>query len=410
MKTAHAPVIKPRACDAAASRPGTTDLLCVVRHPVGGIATYMRYVYRRLDRSRFRVHVLAASGLEAEAVFPGLGFFDCKFIDMEGIPGLFRIAGGVFRKLVGGKIGLIHSQGATAGAIVSLVNMLWRKPHVITFHETFDDRTLSGRLAPLKREVLSFLFSRANRINLVSEDARCNMLEYFPKLRTREQKIIVIPNGVDIGYLEASDGLGRDLRRDLNIAHGSRVLGFLGRFMPEKGFPVLIDAIAKLVERGRRDVLVVAVGSGAYEREYRALVKERSLENQFRFIPYQSDVRWIFPQLDILVIPSRREAFALVAIEGLVFGRPIVASACIGLREVLAGTPAVLVMPNDPVALADGIEEAIDPLQRDRAESYRVHARKRFDVSVTAQKLAALFEEVLSFPESESLSAAGPRE
>jgi glycosyltransferase involved in cell wall biosynthesis len=372
-----------------------TDVLCVIRHPVGGITTYMRYVYGRLDRRRLRVTVLAASGSEAESVFPKLGFAHCRFIRMDDAFGLARLGIAVARALMSGKVGLIHSQGATAGAIVSLVNVLWRIPHVITFHETFDQRTLAGRFAWLKRWLLSVLFARASRINLVSEDARQNMLEYFPRLARRQDRIVVIPNGVDIAYLEAPDTGGRNLRRELAIEDGTVVVGYLGRFMPEKGFPVLVKAMEEIVRRGRGDIKVVAVGSGAYEREYRGLVKERGLEEQFRFLAYQNDVRWIFRQIDVLAIPSLREACCLVAAEGLVLGKPVVASSCIGLREVLANTPAVLVTPNDPVRLADGLESAAKPERREQAERYRQTARAQFDAAITAARLSSLFEHVM---------------
>jgi len=379
-----------------APTPEATDLLCVIRHPVGGIVTYMRYVYRQLDSRRFRVSVVSARETEAQAVFPTLGFAKCEFVRLNDGWGLVRLVAAVVRALFRGNFGLLHSQGATAGAVVAAINLFWRKPHVITFHETFDGNTLRGRMAWLKRRILSYLFSCADRVNVVSEDARRNMLEHFSRMKKVSHKIIVIPNGVDVGYLTASGDEEPDLRSRFNIEPDKIVIGYLGRFMPEKGFPVLIEAMSILVGRGRDDIVVVAVGSGAYEREYRALIRERGIESQFHFLPYQRDVRWILRQATIIAIPSLREAYPLLAIEALVLGCSIVASRCIGLRELLNGTPAEMVTPGDPGALASGIENAATLKQRRRAQEYRQLAEDRFDVRATARQLSAVFREVLA--------------
>jgi glycosyltransferase involved in cell wall biosynthesis len=278
---------------------------------------------------------------------------------------------------------------------VSILNLLFHVPHIITLHATFDSATIRGRGVWFKKQVIWFFLSRANVVNVVSSDAKENLIEYFAGAGRYLHKIVVIGHGIDMSFFRQEEGVGaqRQLTAIKGIEDGSFVVGYLGRFMPEKGFPVLIDAIERLVRSpaSTQNLKVLALGWGAYIREYQALISGKGLNEYFVFIEYQPDVRWVLRQIDVLVIPSLREAFSLLAVEGLVCGAPIIASNCIGLREVLKGTPARLVTPGEPAELADAILEMMNVQKRNEARSFMSTAVKRFDVSVAAEKLDVLF-------------------
>ncbi len=375
------------------------DVLTVVRHPIGGIITYLRYVYPHLDRNRFRITIVAPTTHQASTILATIPGVRVILIKSQGSWTLARLFFRVAFSLVSGSYALWHSQGATAGALMGLFSLICRRPHVITFHETFDANSLAKHFSPLMRRMLEFFFARANVINVVSEDARSNLLEYFPKLAAMQERIVVIHNGVDVDYLTAptpGPETNEELRQRLMIPRNTHILGYLGRFMPEKGFPVLIDAMDILARRSRdTQYVVIAVGSGAYEREYRSRIRTLGLKARFRFIEYQSDVRWLYRQVDAIVIPSLREAFALVAVEALIMGVPVVASSCIGLREVVQGSPAILVEPGNAESLATGIERSTDPELAQMANSYKQTACDTYDSRDTATRLAGLFSKLL---------------
>lgn len=372
------------------------DILTVVRHPIGGIITYLKYVYPYLDRDRFRITVVAPATPQATSALAAMPGVRADLISPQGPWTLIRLFFRVTYRLATGSYAVWHSQGATAGMLMGLLSFVYRCPHVITFHETFDRNSLSGRFAPLKRRILAFLFARADVINVVTEDARINLIESFPELAAMQDRVVVIHNGVDVAYLTAPPTVADELRQRLKIPTDAHVLGYFGRFMPEKGFPVLIDAMNLLVRSDpETQYVVVAVGSGAYEREYRSRVRAFGLDARFRFLEYQSDVRWIYRQIDAIVIPSWREAFALVAAEALILGVPVVASSCIGLREVLQGSPAILVEPGNAESLANGIVRSMDSDLVLQTNNYAPSARETFDSSHTATKLAEVFSQLM---------------
>jgi glycosyltransferase involved in cell wall biosynthesis len=373
-------------------------LLVVIRHPVGGIISYLRYTYPKLDTRKYRVMLVTPCGEHVEALRTSLRNL---LIDVRVATGrhvLFSLAYAVARAIWFERFDLIHSQGATAGLVVSALNFFHRVPHVITLHETFDDALMEQSFFSCRSILMSFLFSRADVVHTVSHDAKENLLQYFGALRRRANKVIVIHNGVDIDYFTTSPSTMPDLRSLAGIDSATFVLGFLGRYMPEKGFHILIDAIDILAREHHpaKPVKVLALGWGAFIREYQADIGTRGLSKYFIFIEHQDDVRWVLRQVDCLVIPSQREAFPLLAVEALVSGTPVIASDCIGLREALLDSPAVTFPTGNPRRLADAILRAMKEPLKSKAHNHVPFAKRQFDVTESAAKLQQLFARVLT--------------
>ncbi|GLW62069.1 glycosyl transferase [Actinomadura rubrobrunea] len=136
----------------------------------------------------------------------------------------------------------------------------------------------------------------------------------------------------------------------------------VGRLSPRKGSDVAVRAVRLLRERGR-DVTLTLVGdvfSGYewYEEELRTLAAgDPSVE----FAGFRPSVWESFAAADVAIVPSRVEPFGNVAVEAMLAGRPVVASATQGLVEIVTdGENGVLVPPDDPAALADGIARLLD--------------------------------------------------
>jgi len=169
--------------------------------------------------------------------------------------------------------------------------------------------------------------------------------------------------------------------------------------MPEKGFEKLIDAVEILSEDQLiiDKIKILVVNDGAYIREYKALIERRKLSKYFMFHGFIPDIRRILEGIDALVIPSLWEAYGLIAAEALLVNCPIIASECIGLREVISNTPAIKFKTADAQSLANAMRFYIDNIAEIRAktESYLPTARERYDSRKTAAKLDALFDETI---------------
>jgi glycosyltransferase involved in cell wall biosynthesis len=301
------------------------------------------------------------------------------------------------RHLRTGRFDLVHSHGVTAAVQTSLANLGLNYPHVATLHDVFRPCHFSGVAGILKRAALSHLLNRAHTLIAVSEDVRQNLCEYLPSLRNREASIKTILNGVKDLNLEPKTPIPAfDLRARLGVGDAVRIFGFLGRFMEQKGFLPLIQALRQLANSDTAAPFhLVAVGSGDYRNEYLAAVRRLGLTNHVTILDFTPDVRPILAQLDLLVIPSLWEASSLLAMEAMAAGVPILGTDCIGLREVLRGTPARTVPAGDVHALAKGLHDALAAPWTEEASAFALTACARFDNAPSARMLAAVFDQVI---------------
>ncbi len=131
----------------------------------------------------------------------------------------------------------------------------------------------------------------------------------------------------------------------------------LGQLAPHKGFDLAIRACAVVRARFPRLRLIVA-GEGPARRDLEALVEREGLGAAVDFVGRvaHADVPELLDTVTLVALPSRREAFPLVALEAAVMGRPVVAARVDGLPEAVADRETgLLVDPESPVALAAAI-------------------------------------------------------
>ncbi|MFM8312053.1 MAG: glycosyltransferase family 4 protein [Ilumatobacteraceae bacterium] len=178
-------------------------------------------------------------------------------------------------------------------------------------------------------------------------------------------KVHLVPNGIDVARWTTG--------RARPPAHGPLVVAW-GRVQYEKGFQVLVRAIAELRHRvpGLRCVIA---GRGTYLPELQGQIDVDGVGDIVHlagFMP-DADLRTLLADAACVVIPSLYEPFGIVALEGMAAGAPVVVARTGGLAEILAGTGAgQLFEPGDPHDLAAAIERVVaDPAA---AEQMRTEA------------------------------------
>jgi glycosyltransferase involved in cell wall biosynthesis len=376
-------------------------VLSVVRWPLGGIRTYLLYHCPLLQEAGFRFTFVGPA-------HPSFYTFRDEVAGWEGVEleeapmrGRECSLRPVVRKLLRtGRFDLVHSHGLGAAAQVVLANLGLGTPHVISSHDVFRKNQFPGLLGRARLWFLGRLLARADAIVSVSEDAQANLLEYLPSLGRARCRLVPILAGIDMSrFGKAGEIPAFGLREQLQLDGDVFLMGFLGRFMEQKGFLPLLDALERLRARlpeGRYHL--AAIGSGDYEREYRREVERRRLHDQVTFLDFVPDIGPLLRQLDLLVMPSLWEACGLLAIEAMASGVPVLGSDCVGLREVLQGTPARMAPAGNAAAWAGALEEAISRPWLEEARSFAALARQRFDVAHSARRLCGVLEEVLGLP------------
>lgn len=364
------------------------EVLELARWPVGGIRTYFRYVF---GDARFRRHRLTFAVPDRDVLpllqrhLPAGSFF---FVPVRNSTA--DLAWATLRLLITGNYALVHSHGFTAGAIATPLCRLFGVPHLMTAHDVFQPGQFRGIRGRIKRAMLGKLFSGIDAIHAVTNDGAANIVEYFPVIR--RERLHTILHGIDVEAFRT--GPVQDLRAAIGSGGADVFLiGFFGRFMAQKGFRYLVGAIDLLVRERQlpRKPLVLAFGDGGYAREDFAMIAERGLEEYFVRIPHTDDIAAALRGVDLVAMPSLWEACGLLAMEALVAGTPIVGTGCIGLREVLDGSPACTVEPADSVALADAVEQELRTPRRQEFADYAPQAALRFALEQPVQELLALY-------------------
>ena len=171
------------------------------------------------------------------------------------------------------------------------------------------------------------------------------------------------------------------------------VIGSLGRLDEQKGFDVLVRALAELP-----DVTAVVVGEGS-ERDRLVQLGERLGVSEQLVLPGWSDeARRYLTAFDVFVLPSRFEGFPLVVVEAMLAGLPVVATDVGSVSEaLLEGETGVLVPAEDPAALARAVRDLLaDPARaREMGLNGRRRALARFTVAAMAGAYEALWDEVV---------------
>jgi len=130
----------------------------------------------------------------------------------------------------------------------------------------------------------------------------------------------------------------------------------VGRLEAQKNHRLAIEAMVHVP-----GVSLVILGEGRLRDQLETLVTRLGLGDRVLLPGARPDARAVMAAADAVVLPSVWEGLPLVALEALSAGTPLIATAVRGVRELLTdGADAVLVAPDDAVALAEGIRRVLE--------------------------------------------------
>jgi glycosyltransferase involved in cell wall biosynthesis len=179
------------------------------------------------------------------------------------------------------------------------------------------------------------------------------------------------------------------------------MIGFAGRLSPEKGVDVLLAAMPAVLALVPDARLLVA-GDGPESRRLRRLAERLGITERTRFLGHveRATLDDVLAPAWVQAIPSRwEEPFGLVALEAMMRGTAVVASAVGGLGDsIVDGRTGHLVPPGDPAALADAVVRVLS--SREEAESLGAAGRRRalsdFQESSLIDAFTRLYRELLA--------------
>lgn len=145
-----------------------------------------------------------------------------------------------------------------------------------------------------------------------------------------------------------------------NPSSGTRLL-FAGRFAPEKGIDLILDAAHFLTEQGN-SIHIDLVGDGPMADELRRhpFVVSHSSVSFHGWIHDDAELDRFFQQADIFVHPSRSEGIPKVLLKAMAHGLPIVSTTVGGIPDIVTdGVTGLLIPPNNATLVAEAIKSLI---------------------------------------------------
>jgi glycosyltransferase involved in cell wall biosynthesis len=362
----------------------------VLATSTGGVGTHLRSLLAPLGRAGASVRVCGPRATEELFAFTATG---AEFREVGISAGLAPAADVravlALRRATAGA-DLVHAHGLRAGLVAAAARRPAgerRRPLVLTLHNALPEG------GGLKRRVLQ----AAERATIRGADvvlaASGDLADNARRLGARDVRVAPVA----APPLAPPERARPDVRRDLGLDDDTRPLVVaIGRLHPQKGYDVLLDAVARWVAdpRLRPAPLVAIAGDGPLHDELAGRIRAERLP--VTLLGRRSDVAGLLGAADVCVLPSVWEARSLTAQEALRAGTPLVATAVGGIPE-LVGDAAELVPAGDAAALAEAVTGVLTSPER-TARLCAAGPRRAAgwpDEAATARQLVQLYRELL---------------
>ncbi len=205
-------------------------------------------------------------------------------------------------------------------------------------------------------------------------------------------KVALVPNAIDLEQID------REVRPvDLGIPPEARVILSVGRLEPNKGFAILVRALARIP---KKDFLWILAGEGPERGRLQVEIEQERLAPHARLVGRVSDdeLDALYERAQLFVHPTLYEGSSQVTLEAMAHRKAVVATRVGGIPDkIVDGVNGLLVSPGEVDVLADALVTAFS--RGDRLVSWGAKGRalveERFAWSRRVKELVRLYEEVL---------------
>ena len=209
-------------------------------------------------------------------------------------------------------------------------------------------------------------------------------------------KLRVIPNGVDITAFLTPPEVGSGVRKELGVSDGEFLWVAIGRLLPQKDYPNLLQAFQLMAPTSAR---LAIVGRGPLQDLLEQQVTQLGLDGKVTFMGVRRDVPALLAAADGFVLSSAWEGMPNVVMEAMAAGTPVVATRVGGVPELVdPGRSGFLAPPEDPVALAGSMRQLMllpDWQRKAMGLHGRQHVTTRYGMGAMAERWIHLYEELL---------------
>lgn len=298
----------------------------------------------------------------------------------------------IFVYLLRHKPDIVHSHTDLPDFVLSNVLRIFtmfnvQKPKVVrTIHNT--------HLWPSHKKIACFVEKayQDDYVIFISEGAkeayyqlreRCNL---YPTINS-----FFIMNGIDLDHYTNKCHKDTLTANGIHLEKSKMNFLFVGRLVKQKGFDLLLEAIAKVDPILRKKMHLYVFGQGELER---MLLKPEYSDFPISKFPPITNLNKLYACFDCLFMPSRFEGLGLVALEAAASRIPVIASNVSGLSEAIPDNWSLTFENEDIQSLKVIIEDVIGNKYdlTSLSDVSRNFVEKKFDLKVTVQKYINVYK------------------
>jgi len=282
---------------------------------------------------------------------------------------------------VNGVPDILHAHGALNGGwLARCLSDRTGIPYLVTEHSSAFGREL---LSAKELSVAETVYRGAKALVAVSPSLVRDLERRLPSTLGRWN---CVPNSVDAGFFNAGNSVRGVDRKFTYLA--------IAGFNKNKNIESLVLAFAKLKELHSLQLNIGGGGAGAVALGN--LVRKLGLSASVRFMGWlgREEIRAAISDADVFVVPSRYETFAVVLVEALAMGKPVIATACGGPEAIVDDLNGKLVPVDDVAALVRAMYEIRKSYGQYDSQGIRQRCLSRFSTEAVVARVRAIYSTV----------------
>lgn len=318
-------------------------LISCLSHSWGGMEMFAVHSAEQLLKYNFDVYLFC---LEGSRIDHNSNFISDQkklkaksnaYFDLKSIFQLKRF-------LIQNDIDLIHTQFSRDLWTISPALMLIKKKIPLVFTKQL------GSFVKKKDFLHKLIYKKVDKAIAISRVIKQNLIETTP---LDDDKIVIIPNVVDLEKFNPSKYDRNKIRKELGLSGDTFVFTNIARLSPGKGQDTILKAIIPIKEK-LKDTIFFFVGEAEnsekfYEEYLINLIKENSLNELVKFLGFRKDIPEILSASDAFLFPSYAEAFGISLVEAMAMGLPNIVCKADGVLDIIIENETSLVFDRNDI-------------------------------------------------------------
>ena len=231
---------------------------------------------------------------------------------------------------------------------------------------------------------------RYRRIVAISERVRTQLKQYYG---VPDEKIVTIPNGINLTRFDPSNARSRaEVREGFGLSQDVPLVLFVGSQYRLKGLEFAIRSLSEM----QTEAFLLVVG-GDTAAPFKRLAEQLGVSDRVIFAGARSDLPKIYTAADALVLPTLYETFALVCLEAMASGLPVLASPVGGIEDYLRDGENGFHIRRDPQDIAQKLDRVLNDSQLHASLRERgLATAKNYEWKKIAEQYLNLFDELFA--------------